>query len=197
MRITSTGLLSFSSADSAASKRRAVFTHGPNDGNFQLGFANGTGGGTDTEQGRLEFTYAGSPVLGRIGFWRGGGAQCSRITVIAGANGVYLSENATTWTSASDERLKTDLLPIDNALDKIGAARAFTGRYHTDEAGVSRAFLIAQDFQSILPEAVNESNPDELGLNYSDVIPLLVAALKESKERIETLEAKVAALEAQ
>jgi hypothetical protein len=31
-------------------------------------------------------------------------------------------------------------------------------------------------------------------LDYSGIIPLLVAALKESKERIEALEAEVAAL---
>jgi hypothetical protein len=55
--------------------------------------------------------------------------------------------------------------------------------------------LIAQDVEAVLPEAVESSNPDELGLRYTEVIPLLVAALKEAKERIETLEAKVAALE--
>jgi hypothetical protein len=32
-------------------------------------------------------------------------------------------------------------------------------------------------------------------LRYTEVIPLLVAALKESKERIETLEARLTALE--
>ena len=51
--------------------------------------------------------------------------------------------------------------------------------------------------QAVLPEAVDQEG-DEIGtlsLRYTEVIPLLVAALKESKERIETLEAKVAALE--
>jgi len=45
-----------------------------------------------------------------------------------------------------------------------------------------------------LPEAVNTQQDENqtLGLQYTDVIPLLVAALKESKERIETLEQRLA-----
>ena len=50
-------------------------------------------------------------------------------------------------------------------------------------------------FKQFLPEAVDASNPDKLNLRYTETIPLLVAALKEAKERIETLETKVAALE--
>jgi len=114
-------------------------------------------------------------------------------------SGVSLNENATSFGTFSDERIKTDLAPIDNGLDKVGTLRAVTGRYIHDDEGVSRSFLIAQDVQQVLPEAVY-AEVDEmqtLNLRYTEVIPLLVAALKESKERIEALEAKVAALEAQ
>jgi len=110
--------------------------------------------------------------------------------------GVYITSGNTSWSGTSDERLKADLIPIENGLDKVETLRAVTGRFTTDESGVSRSFLIAQDVQAVLPEAVDASNEDALGLRYTEVIPLLVAALKESKERIETLEAKVAALEA-
>jgi hypothetical protein len=110
-------------------------------------------------------------------------------------NYVYLAAGGTSWTASSDERQKTDLVPIDDGLNKVGSLRAVTGRYLSDDDGTSRSFLIAQDVQSVLPEAVDASNPDSLGVSYTDVIPLLVAALKESKDRIESLEAKVAALE--
>jgi len=111
--------------------------------------------------------------------------------------GVKLDGGATAWSSTSDERQKTNLEPIENGLGKIAALRAVTGRYLTDAEDVSRSFLIAQDVQAVLPEAVSvESDEDAtLSLRYTEVIPLLVAALKESKERIEQLEAKVAALE--
>ena len=110
--------------------------------------------------------------------------------------GVGLGKAATSWGTYSDERGKTALVPIENGLSKISTLRAVTGRYIEEEKDVSRSFLIAQDVQAVLPEAVDADNPEKLNLRYTEVIPLLVAALKESKERIETLETKVAALEA-
>jgi hypothetical protein len=112
--------------------------------------------------------------------------------------GVRLDNASTSWSTQSDERSKTALQNIENGLDKVAVLRAVTGRYLSDEENVSRSFLIAQDVVKVLPEAVSEDADENktLGIRYTEVIPLLVAALKESKERIETLEAKVAALEA-
>jgi hypothetical protein len=126
--------------------------------------------------------------------------QPGQFYVSAGSGtGVLLNGTAaTSWSSNSDERLKTDLLPINNAIQKVSSLRAVTGRYKTDPEEVSRAFLIAQDVQQVLPEAVTESslpgddsNQTYLSLAYTEVIPLLVAALKEGKERIETLEQRL------
>ena len=112
----------------------------------------------------------------------------------AGTGGVSLSRSATSWASYSDERAKTNLVAISDGLSKVSTLRSVTGRYIDDEPGSSRSFLIAQDVQAVLPQAVDAGDPDKLNLRYAEVIPLLVAALKESKERIETLEAAVAAL---
>ena len=115
------------------------------------------------------------------------------------SGGVYLTYGATSWAGNSDERLKTNLKPIENAIEKVSTLRAVTGRFKADEEGVSRSFLIAQDVQAVLPEAVNTKDDEmgTLGLRYTDVIPLLTAAIKEQqtiindlKARIETLEAK-------
>jgi hypothetical protein len=110
--------------------------------------------------------------------------------------GVYLATGNTSWTAISDERLKTDLVPIENAASKVSSLRAVTGRFKTDEEGTSRAFLIAQEVQAVLPEAVDATNPDSLGVQYTDVIPLLVAAIKELSAKNDALEARLAALEA-
>jgi len=93
--------------------------------------------------------------------------------------GVYIATGNTSWTATSDERLKTDLEPIKNAAEKVTSLRAVTGRFKTDDEGVSRSFLIAQDVLAVLPEAVDSSDPDRLGVQYTEVIPLLVAAIKE------------------
>jgi len=112
-------------------------------------------------------------------------------------NGVYLTNTGTSWLAVSDERLKENLNPIKNAADKVSTLRAVTGKYKTDEDGVSRSFLIAQDVQAVLPEAVSVKNDDEktLGLSYTDVIPLLVAAIQELKAENDALKARVEALE--
>jgi hypothetical protein len=104
--------------------------------------------------------------------------------------GMYMVYGGTSWTSSSDERLKTDLVPIENAVAKVSLLRAVTGRFKTDATGTSRAFLIAQDVQTVFPEAVDASNPKSLGLQYADMIPLLVATIKELEGRIAALEAR-------
>jgi hypothetical protein len=110
--------------------------------------------------------------------------------------GVILASGATSWASVSDERVKTDLKPIENAVEKVSTLRSVTGRYKTDEEGKSRSFLIAQDVQKVLPEAINADDPEQLGVQYTDVIPLLTAAIKELKATVDAQAARIAALEA-
>ena len=112
--------------------------------------------------------------------------------ISAGAStGVYLNGTAaTSWTSASDERLKDIIEPISNAASKVASLRAVIGKFKFDENNTRKPFLIAQDIQAVLPEAVDASNPDRLGVAYTDVIPLLVAAIKELTTRVQTLEAR-------
>ena len=121
-------------------------------------------------------------------------------TTAAGSGGVTITNGATSWTSASDERDKENLVTISDAITKIKTLRTVTGNY-TWQTDVKHAFLIAQDVQAVLPEAVDIVNTNEetekqrLGLRYTEVIPLLTAALQEAVAKIETLETKVAALE--
>jgi len=113
-----------------------------------------------------------------------------------GSAGVYLQDNATSWSSASDERLKTDLQPIENAADKVMTLRAMTGRYAADDEQTSRVFLIAQDVQQVLPQAVSENCEGYLGLAYTDLIPLLVAAIKELKQDLSAAKTEIELLKA-
>jgi hypothetical protein len=123
-----------------------------------------------------------------------GGTTYSTFTVMAGGSGgVNLASGATAWTSASDERLKDIIEPIADAANKVSTLRAVIGKYKTDDEGTRRSFLIAQDVQAVLPEAVSEgrnSKDDEteyLQIAYTEVIPLLVAAIKELKAEIDVL----------
>jgi hypothetical protein len=120
---------------------------------------------------------------------------------ISDGTGVYLPLGNNSWSAASDERLKDIIEPITDASNKVATLRAVIGKYKTDEEGARRPFIIAQDVQKVLPEAVDDApNKDEdgkpmLGVQYSNLIPLLVAAIKEQTEQIKTLTARLAALE--
>ncbi|NDD26195.1 MAG: hypothetical protein EB103_04920, partial [Actinobacteria bacterium] len=131
-----------------------------------------------------------------------GGTTYSTFTVMAGGSGgVNLTSGATSWTSASDERLKDIIEPISDAANKVSTLRAVIGKYKTDEEGTRRSFLIAQDVQSVLPEAVTEGRNSKedateyLQVAYTEVIPLLVAAIKELKAELDTAKAQIAALQ--
>ena len=106
------------------------------------------------------------------------------------SGGVVLNGGATSWAAWSDERMKTALVPITDALTKTCSLRSVTGRYNADDEEVSRSFLIAQDVQAVLPEAVDVMEDGMLTLRPTDVIPLLVGAIKELEARLAALENK-------
>jgi hypothetical protein len=99
--------------------------------------------------------------------------------VTSAGTGVYIVPAATAWTATSDERLKDIIEPITDAVSKVSTLRAVIGKFKTDSEETRRSFLIAQDVQAVFPEAVEASDPDKLGVQYTDMIPLLVAAIKE------------------
>lgn len=111
----------------------------------------------------------------------------STIQVSAVSAGVQLTSGATAWAAVSDERLKTKLDPFTTPLSKIATLRSGVGRYVADLDGPAHPFLIAQDVQKVLPEAVERGDDGYLVLRYTDVIPLLVAAIQELKAEVDTL----------
>jgi len=122
--------------------------------------------------------------------------------------GVYLSSNSGSWGSTSDENLKTNLVPIENGLAKVNTLRSVIGEFIDDAASKRSPFLIAQDVQAVLPEAVEtivkkvtdengeEGSSSHLGLQYTAVIPLLVAAIKELSDKNDALETQNATFDA-
>ena len=116
-------------------------------------------------------------------------------------NGVKLVAGATAWAAQSDENLKDIIEPITNGASKVASLRAVIGKYKTDAEGTRRPFLIAQDVQSVLPEAVDsgewpstKDGKEYLSIRYTDVIPLLVSAIQELSKKVTTLEEQVIAL---
>ena len=120
----------------------------------------------------------------------------STYQIVNDSNGVSLAVGGTSWGVVSDERKKDIIEPIENAAEKVSSLRAVIGKYKTDNDDKRRAFLIAQDVQKVLPEAVEEDKDGDLLLMYTDTIPLLVAAVKELKAELDSAKEANAALEA-
>jgi hypothetical protein len=112
--------------------------------------------------------------------------------------GVYISNAAGSWSAASDERLKNIISPIKNATEKLSTLRCIIGEYK-ENVGDYHPFLIAQDVQAVFPEVVNEFDKENgyLGMSYTDMVPILVAAIQELtlenaaiKNRLASIESK-------
>lgn len=90
-------------------------------------------------------------------------------------------------TAFSDSRLKTDIVTIDKPLDKVNALR---GVYYTAVQSSKRSVgVIAQEIQQVLPEVVNDSG-DYLGVAYGNVVGLLIEAIKELEQKINSCSCK-------
>lgn len=102
----------------------------------------------------------------------------------------------------SDIRVKKDLRVFKNAAQTLAKVNGYLYMQKKGDEYVQSAGLIAQEIQSILPELISEDKEGGLlRLNYNGVIGLNTAAinehtkeLEEYKQRIEKLEAMVAAL---
>lgn len=111
-----------------------------------------------------------------------------------GSADVWLTRSAGGWSSNSDISLKENLVKIDNAIDKV---KNLNGYYYNmiDDKETAQVGLIAQDVQSVLPEAVSthfskNHERDVLGVDYNKIVPLLVNAIKELNDKITQLENK-------
>jgi Chaperone of endosialidase len=133
--------------------------------------------------------------------------------------GVYLASGATSWTSTSDERLKTNIVPVTGILDKIRKIRvvAFdmdslsvdrsTGKpsVHRDvpprrmkDGTVIRQQIgsIAQDWVATFPQLVVEPQTDDqyYGLDYDRIGVVALGGVKELTALIEAKDAEIKAL---
>ena len=91
----------------------------------------------------------------------------------------------------SDKRLKDNIVPIPNALDKVASlsGNTFDWNDKTDKVG-SETGVIAQEVQALgLPDVVTERENGYLAVRYEKLVPLLIEAIKELKAEVEELKA--------
>ena len=105
-------------------------------------------------------------------------------------NGDTGSFQCVSVTKSSDVRLKKDIAPLLNALDKVLALRGV--RYQWKQEGAQRIAnseasqigFIGQEMETVCPELVATDTEGYKSLNYSRMTPILVEAIKEQHQII-------------
>ena len=109
---------------------------------------------------------------------------------------ITMTASATNFNTSSDYRLKQNVVAIDDGITRVKQLQPkrfnFIAAPFTEVDG-----FLAHEAQTVVPEAVfGEKDGQEMqGMDHSKLVPLLTAALKESIAEIESLKARVAALE--
>jgi hypothetical protein len=103
--------------------------------------------------------------------------------------------NAAAFGTFSDQRLKENIVELPSQWDSVKNLRPVEFDYIESEGGGHQIGFIAQEVENIYPDVVGERSDGMLTLSgMSKQDARLIKALQEAMERIETLEAEVAAL---
>ncbi|MBY0314500.1 MAG: tail fiber domain-containing protein [Bdellovibrionales bacterium] len=111
-------------------------------------------------------------------------------------SGHYVCRNTTTGEitysaaacSASDERLKSNIQPIDSSLDDLLKLRPVTFEWNdSSRPKGSQIGFIAQEVRQVYPELVQENESGFLSLDYAPLVAPIVGALKEIYGKVMTL----------
>ncbi|MCX4027648.1 tail fiber domain-containing protein [Endozoicomonas sp. SM1973] len=95
----------------------------------------------------------------------------------------------------SDIRLKQDIQPLQESLDKVSRVSGYSYSWRPDSvqgqlAGQTEYGVIAQEVQAEFPELVKQDDQGYLRVDYRGLVPVLLESIKELNTRIEALEAR-------
>ena len=106
--------------------------------------------------------------------------------------GVVKYSGAQSWSAHSDARIKNVHSTLENNLSKLDGINPIYYSFNNFDDDKNRIGLIAQEVQKHFPELVAiDPKTDNLTLDYTGLIPVLLGAIKELKNKVETLETKI------
>lgn len=122
-------------------------------------------------------------------------------TAASGTSGEIRATNNVTAYYSSDRKFKTNIVPVQNALEKVKeiGTKTFdwTDEYIASKGGEDAYFVqkndfgvIAQDVQKVFPQAVRTRPDGSLAVDYEKLGTLSFQALIELAARVEALEVK-------
>ena len=174
-------------------------------GSFDTGSGNytTTSGNFSTSSGSFTTTLGGfSSQSGNLSLY-GGSVYCTgNITTdtlsVAPNAAVYANGSGTLTLTTSDRRLKENISPLTDNLEKTLRLLpvSYTWKPEADRGDHTEVGFIAQDIREVVPEVVGQMTNGEqyLTLDYAHLTPILAGAIQELNAKIEALTAEVEAL---
>ena len=143
--------------------------------------------GSNTYDGSIQITDA---VANNV-WW---GLLNGAAYVMTNSGGVELASAATSWSSASDSRLKNVTGTYTNALIDIDQIEAVKFTWKSDKQSNPQVGVIAQSVQGVVPEAISttiENGEEYLSVRYTELIPLMIASIQELKAEVDSLKSQL------
>ena len=116
--------------------------------------------------------------------------------------------HATCFPTSSDIRFKKNIVPLENALEKVLALRGVSYEWNEFIHSVRDGYnlnvpiigMIAQEVEQIIPQIVgtwklNDELTDAKALEYQRLVPYLIEAIKEQQTQINDLKTRISILE--
>ena len=94
---------------------------------------------------------------------------------------------------SSDKRLKDNIKPIENALDKVKAISGVTFEWNEKShktTGKKDVGVVAQEIEAVLPELVETRTNGYKAVDYQKLTAVLIESVKELTAKVEALENK-------
>jgi hypothetical protein len=109
-----------------------------------------------------------------------------------GTDNFWVQANGNAWSHGSvltsDVRLKKNIFTIDNALLKVLQLRGVTYNWIDEKSDPEKGLgLIAQEVEKVIPEVIRTSHDGTKGIEYANLVGLLVEAIKEQQAQIDEL----------
>lgn len=119
------------------------------------------------------------------------------------AGSVTSSGSTSSFNTTSDRRLKTDIVTLTDALDRVMALPARNFRWRSDDAGALVDGFIADEAAKVVPQAVigepgaedDDGKPIYQQIDHSKMVPVLWAAVQELAAQVTDMSNRIRNLE--
>jgi hypothetical protein len=201
------GALRFITSNAGSNAERARIT---SEGNLQVGASSGFGTsarlnvvGNSGQSFAVAFDKS-SAGAATSAFSRpddGAVAIFYRAWAGGGVGSIAVTSTTTAYNTSSDYRLKNTIAPMTGALARVAALKPCTYKWNAD--GSDGEGFIAHELAEVVPQCVtgekdavdSEGKPKYQGIDTSFLVATLTAAIQEQQALIQTLTARVTALE--